>query len=156
MLVGTVLQATLFRFLLMGLVAIAVFRMAQPYAFGGTNLLDFSLASKWLDNMREISRSTRLEVEMPPAHQWANRTPFVFPFVNMVVWGMGLPLGLAAWAGWLIAAWKVLRGLDAGQGCGRGPAAYPAVTWIGGMFFWQGLQPLCPCAICCRFTRCWR
>ena len=53
-LLSTLLQATLFRFLLMGLVTLAVFRMAQPYSFGGTNLLDFSFAAKWLDNMRTI------------------------------------------------------------------------------------------------------
>ena len=137
---STLLQATLFRFLLMGLVAIAVFRIAQPYAFGGTTLLDFSLATKWLENMKEISRTMRLEVEMPPAHQWANRTPFVFPFVNMVVWGMGLPLGLTAWAGWLVAAVEVLRP-DRGQG--RASQARPhilPVVWIGGMFLWQGMQ----------------
>ena len=137
---STLLQATLFRFLVMGLVAIAVFRVAQPYAFGGSSVLDFSLASKWLDNMREISRTMKLEVEMPPTHQWANRTPFVFPFVNMVVWGMGLPLGLAAWAGWLVATWQVLRALTLGKGVAAARPHILPVAWIGGMFLWQGMQ----------------
>src|SRR5690606_12666591 len=55
-LLSTVVQATLFRLVLMALTAVAVFRVAQPYAFGGTSLLDFSLSSHWRDNMRTISQ----------------------------------------------------------------------------------------------------
>ncbi|MGC8779669.1 MAG: DUF2298 domain-containing protein [Anaerolineae bacterium] len=110
---GALIQATLFRLLLMGLITIAVFRVAQPYAFGGTSLLDFSLAPKFRDNMAQISMLIRGDADYPPGHQWASRTPFVFPFVNMVVWGLGIPLGLAAWAGWALAAFQVVRGLTA-------------------------------------------
>ena len=39
--------------------------------------------------------------------QWANRPRFVFALQNMIVWGMGLPLGLAAWAGWALAGWAL-------------------------------------------------
>ena len=140
---GTLIQATLFRLLLMGLVTIAVFRMAQPYAFGGTTLLDFSLAQKFRDNMTQISLLMSGAADSPPGHQWASRTPFVFPFVNMVVWGLGLPLGLTAWAGWALAALQVVLGLT------RIPRQRPTpafrahllpVAWIGGMFLWQGLQ----------------
>ena len=140
---GTLIQATLFRLLLMGLVTIAVFRMAQPYAFGGTTLLDFSLAQKFRDNMAQISLLISGGADYPPGHQWTGRTPFVFPFVNMVVWGLGVPLGLTAWAGWALAALQVVLGLT------RVPWQRPTppfrahllpVAWIGGMFLWQGLQ----------------
>jgi len=136
---GTLIQATLFRLLLMGLVTIAVFRIAQPYAFGGTSLLDFSLAPKFRDNMAQISQLIRGDADYPPGHQWASRTPFVFPFVNMVVWGLGIPLGLTAWAGWALAALQVARGLTA-VGAGRWRDHLLPVAWIGGMFLWQGLQ----------------
>lgn len=153
---STLLQATFFRLLLMGLVTIAAFRLAQPYAFGGTSLLDFSLAPKFRDNMAQISQLIRGDADYPPGHQWASRTPFVFPFVNMVVWGLGIPLGLTAWAGWALAAFQVARGLTgsreerergrAGEReSGRGEEArwrdhLLPVAWIGGMFLWQGLQ----------------
>ena len=42
----------------------------------------------------------------PPGIQWSDRTPLVFPWINIVFWGMGLPLGLAAWIGWAWAAWQ--------------------------------------------------
>jgi YYY domain-containing protein len=110
-LLSTLLQATLFSLLVMGLVTVAVFRVAQPYAFGGTTLLDFAFADKWRDNMRSIQQLISGAADYPPGHQWANRTPFVFPFVNMVYWGLGLPLGVTAWTGWAVALLQVLRGL---------------------------------------------
>ncbi len=156
---GTLMQATLFRLLLMGFITIAVFRIAQPYAFGGTSLLDFSLAPKFRDNMAQISLLIRGDADYPPGHQWASRTPFVFPFVNMVVWGLGLPLGLAAWASWAAAAFQVTAGLtrkkvdkETKQQGALAPDHRTAVSsphwrahllpvaWIGGMFLWQGLQ----------------
>ncbi len=149
---GTLLQATLFRLLLMGLVTIAVFRIAQPYAFGGTSLLDFSLAPRFRDNMAQISLLIRGDADYPPGHQWTSRTPFVFPFVNMVVWGLGLPLGLTAWLSWAVATLQVVLGLTRrpGHTATAGPLAaiqsshwrdhLLIVAWIGGMFLWQGLQ----------------
>jgi YYY domain-containing protein len=108
---ATLIQATLFRLFLMGVVTIVVFRLAQPYAFGGTTLLDFSLAQKFRDNMAQISQLISGNADYPPGHQWTDRTPFVFPLVNMVVWGLGIPLGITAWAGWALAALQVLLGL---------------------------------------------
>jgi hypothetical protein len=35
--------------------------------------------------------------------------PIIFPGLNMVVWGMGLPLGVAAWVGWAVLGWQTLR-----------------------------------------------
>ena len=142
-LLSTLLQATLFRLLVMGLVTIAVFRVAQPYAFGGTNLLDFTFAEKWRDNMRSIRLLIGGDADYPPGHQWANRTPFVFPFVNMVYWGLGLPLGITAWVGWAVATWQVLRALTLSKGVAQARPHILPVAWIGGMFLWQG-SPVCP------------
>ena len=139
-LLSTLLQATLFRLLAMGLVTLAVFRLAQPYAFGGTNLLDFTFAEKWRDNMRTIRLLISGAADYPPGHQWASRTPFVFPFVNMVYWGLGLPLGITAWVGWAVATWQVLRALTLSKGVAQARPHILPVAWIGGMFLWQGLQ----------------
>jgi len=143
---SVLLQATLFRLLLMLLVAFVVFRVGQPYAFGGRTLLDLSLSAKWQGNMQFISQLIAGDADQPPAHQWAQRTPFIFPWVNMVVWGMGLPMGLAAWAGWALALWQIVRGLTLTS---RHPVTQssPAwrnhllpVIWIGGMFLYHSSQ----------------
>jgi YYY domain-containing protein len=137
---STLLQATLFRLLLMVIVALIVFRVAQPYAFGGKSLFDFTLSQQWRDNMKEVSALIGGDRDYPPGHQWASRTPFVFPFVNMVVWGLGLPLGLTAWAGWALATWQIMRGLTIKADPEAVRAHLLPVVWIGGMFLWQGLQ----------------
>lgn len=134
------LQATLFRLLLMGLVAIAFFRVLQPYAFGGVSLLDFTLADGFRESMRTISRIIRGDADQPPMHQWANRTPFVFPWVNMVVWGMGLASGLAAWAGWAVGAWRILRGLTVRPDPWALKRLLLPVAWVGGMFAYHSMQ----------------
>ncbi len=137
---STLLQATLFRLLLMGLVAIAFFRLLQPYAFGGTSLFDFTLADGFRDSMRTISRIIRGDADQPPMHQWANRTPFVFPWVNMVVWGMGLASGLAAWTGWVAALSRILRGLTVRPDPGAVKQLLLPVAWVGGMFLYHSMQ----------------
>ncbi len=137
---STLLQATLFRLLLMTLVAIAFFRVLQPYAFGGTSLLDFTLAEQFRDSMRTIGRIIRGDADQPPMHQWANRTPFVFPWVNMVVWGMGLAAGVTAWAGWAVAAWRIVRGLTVRPDPLAVKRLLLPVAWVGGMFLYHSMQ----------------
>jgi len=90
------------------LVSVLVFRVVQPYAFQGPSPLSFKLADKYKDNMKEISGLASGERDYPPSHQWADRTPWVFPWVNMVQWGMGIPLGLVAWIGWLVAGYFLI------------------------------------------------
>lgn len=140
---STLVQASLFRLVLMALVTFAVFRVAQPYAFGGNKITDFSFSTHWLDNMRWAQQSAAGDIDMPPGHQWTSRTPFVFPFTNMLIWGMGLPMGLLAWAGWALAAWQIGRGLTRRfslPGVNAWREHLLPVAWIGGMFLWQGLQ----------------
>lgn len=133
-------QATFFRWLLLILMAIAVFRTMQPYSFGGTGLLDFSFAPDWLANMRDISRTVKLDIESPPAHSWANQTRFVFPFFNMVVWGMGIPLGVTAWTGWAVAVLQIVRGLTVRPAPEAVKAHLLPAAWIGGMFLYHSMQ----------------
>ncbi|MGD0764793.1 MAG: DUF2298 domain-containing protein [Dehalococcoidia bacterium] len=44
-----------------------------------------------------------------PNWEWVGRTPYLFPLQNIVLWGMGLPLGIAAWGGFLWAGWRLLK-----------------------------------------------
>jgi len=84
-------------------VAFLAFRVAQPYAFMG-----LGLNPQWVQDMDMIGRLTAGEIDYPPSHQWAFRTPYVFPWVNMVQWGLGWPLGLAAWTGVALTAYEAV------------------------------------------------
>lgn len=94
------------------------FRVTQPMSFraptGDTNFFTITLNPTWMERMQYVQQiSSGVGVAgYPPADQWANRTPVVFPFINMVVWGMGLPLGLAGWAGLFWAAYRICRGRE--------------------------------------------
>ena len=114
-------------------VAIIVFRIAQPYAAKGPDFISPTIPEldldrgivtfgfdamlawaggvnlKFAENMASISELMSGRVDMPPGHQWTNRTAYIFPLTNIVLWGLGLPLGIAAWLGFAFALYQLLR-----------------------------------------------
>ena len=86
-----------------------VFRLLQPYAFAGPGIFGLSINPAWWANMQEIRESMSGARDMPPGHQWTDRLPIWFPWRNIVVWGLGTPLGLAAWIGWAVAGFELIR-----------------------------------------------
>lgn len=99
----------LFALVLSGVLAVVAFRVGQPYAFAGPGFLDVKINPAWMATMRETHALMRGLRDVPYGHQWASRLPLVFPWRNMVLWGMGLPLGLAAWGGWFCIGWRIVR-----------------------------------------------
>ncbi len=109
--------------------SLLVFRICQPYAFSGPGILGVQPNPQWLANIREQRGQAGGDVDMPPNLQWFNRTPYVFPFLNLVVWGMGLPFGLISWLGWALAGVQMVRG--------RWRRHLIPVLWTGAYFVWQ-------------------
>lgn len=126
-----VFESEALRFLLTLLLAFVVFRVAEPYAFQGPKLWNALPAKRWVANMAELRALADGSVDIPPGVQWAGRKPFIFPWINMVVWGMGVPLGLAAWGGWLVAAGRLAR---------RRWRFLILITWVAGVFLYHGSQ----------------
>jgi hypothetical protein len=85
--------------------SLLTFRIFQPYAFKGPSFFGVGINKAWL----EAIMSQRGQTDFPPAMQWARR-PFTFALKNLTVWGLGTPLGLLAWAGFLWAGWRMLKG----------------------------------------------
>jgi YYY domain-containing protein len=111
---------------LAGAVSILTFRVFQPYAFDGLGLNPL-----WLENMRSIQAQAGGDVDFPPALQWARR-PVWFSFQNILLWGLGLPLGILAWAGFLWMGWRIIKG-----------DWQPHIIvwgWTALYFAWQSLQ----------------
>jgi len=114
------------------LIALVVFRILQPYAANGPNFfsprvprVDLSKGAlvaglevalfwaggvnpQFADNMNSIGDFISGKVDFPPNHQWTDRPAYIFPFENIVLWGLGLPLGLAAWAGFAFATGELI------------------------------------------------
>ena len=92
-----------------GGISLLVFRIFQPIAFSGPGFFGLNPNQAWVANIRELQTQAGGDVDFPPALQWARR-PVWFAWENMVRWGMGLPLGILAWTGFLWAGWRMIRG----------------------------------------------
>ena len=81
------------------------FLIAMPYAF-----LDRTEFIQQVAAQGDLARGL---FDLPYVRQFAGTTPFIYQAQNMILWGMGLTLGLAAIAGFLWLCWRVLK-RDAG------------------------------------------
>ncbi len=82
-----------------------VFLIAMPYA-----LLDMPEFIQQVAAQGDLARGA---LDLPYVRQFAGTTPYVYEAQNMLFWGMGLTLGLAAFAGFLWLCWRVWK-RDAG------------------------------------------
>ncbi|HEX5941206.1 MAG TPA: glycosyltransferase family 39 protein, partial [Anaerolineales bacterium] len=101
------------------------FRFFQPYAFDG-----IGFNPQWVANIREQRVQATGGADLPWELQWARRT-HLFSFTNLTVWGLGLPLGILAWAGFLYMGWRILKG-----------ELHHLLLWgwTAAYFLWQSLQ----------------
>lgn len=108
-----------------GLASFISFRIFQPYAFDG--LLP---SEQWIANIQEQRTQATGEADMPWNLQWARRS-HLYSFINLTVWGLGLPLGILAWIGFIYMGWRILKGEW------RHALLW---GWTAAYFIWQSLQ----------------
>ncbi len=82
-------------------VALVSFLIAMPYAF-----LDRTEFIQQVAAQGDLARGT---LDLPYVRQFAGTTPFLYQAQNMILWGMGLMLGLAIIAGFLWLCWRVWK-----------------------------------------------
>ncbi len=115
-----------------GAATVVVFRLANPYAFMGPGVFGLGLNSRWLQDLATAQTLVSGAADAPPNYQWLGRTAYLFPWWNMVMWGMGLPLGLAAWGFMAVALMRLLYGK---------PGALKnlmLLVWVLGYFLFMG------------------
>ncbi|MBI5670424.1 MAG: hypothetical protein HZC41_20720 [Chloroflexi bacterium] len=117
-----------------GFFTLLVFRVFNPYAFMGPGFFGLSLNPRWLQDLGEAQHLVSGNAESPPNWQWVGRTRYLFAFNNMVLWGMGIALGLTGWAAWLWSGWRLVRGQA------RALANLLPFIWILVYFGWLGNQ----------------
>jgi len=108
-----------------GLATIISFRVFQPYAFDGIGLNE-----QWVKNISEQRAQASGQADLPWNLQWARRT-HLYSFTNLTLWGLGLPLGILAWAGFLLMGWRIILG------------EYKHLFlwgWTAFYFLWQSMQ----------------
>lgn len=119
-------------FVLAGFAAIFFFRILQPHAFLGPNFISFELNPGWTEDIAEAQRLVSPEADFPPAHQWANRTKWLFSLQNIVLYGLGTALGLSAVFGFIWALGQVVRGKR------EWTRLILPMTWVLVYFGWLG------------------
>ena len=87
---------------LTGLAALAVFALATPYA-----LLDWTA---FIADIRAQTEMARQAGHWPFTWQYADTPAFWYQIRQTVVWGLGLPLGIAAWTAAPFTLWMAWRG----------------------------------------------
>lgn len=125
------IQRVIYGIALAAFISFLTFRVAQPYAFADPALIRQTAVNEtgqepnpisvavqtlvgfnpqWRANMDEIQNMQGPEFAAPFALQWTDRTPILFPFTNMVLYGMGITAGLMAWIGTLWGLARIVRG----------------------------------------------
>lgn len=79
----------------------AVLVVGQPYMF-----LDWEVFRADVAEQSEMVRRIR---DYPFTRQYADTTPYLYHVRQLAVFGLGLPLGIAAWAGLAFAGWWCVR-----------------------------------------------
>jgi YYY domain-containing protein len=134
---SSIVTGSTLRIALSVMVALAVFRATQPMAIraesGETAFLTIRPNPDWVASMKLAAAESNLEAGGPPAEQWTGRPRLIFPLINMVVWGMGLPLGLAACTGLVWALWRFFYGDD-------WRTHFLPLAWSGGYFVFMGTR----------------
>lgn len=86
-----------------------IFRIAQPYAFSSTSFFDLTINQKFINNLEELSNLSKPDASFPPAVQWNNTTPLLYPLKELIFWGIGLPLSITVIFGFIFFIIKIFR-----------------------------------------------
>lgn len=131
------------------LAALLVFRVAQPYAFvparpagqsgvsAGATLGDVFLVRlnpDWRAQMSLLRQQIGGASDSPPLRQWANHAGLAHAWSQSIRFGLGWPLGIAAWLAWISAVAEMVR-----RRAGSERHVLP-VLWIAFVFLWNGSQ----------------
>jgi len=138
------LEEPLIGLVLAAVVALAVFRVVQPYAFVGpypwsldiraflddpTDPLNLFINPVWRRDLQQVLDRQTGDGFYPPSWTWVGRVPWLYGLQNMFLWGMGIPLFLAAAGGVFYAGWRVIRH--------REVMLLLLLAWILITFLWQ-------------------
>ena len=126
-------------------VAGAIFFLVQPYA-----LID---GWAFLDQTIRETQIARGMLEVPYTLQYAGTLPFLYSMWQTAFWGLGLPLGLIAWAGFvaLVIRW-LRRGLWADTLLLAWSGPYLIITGLLHTRYLRYMLPLTP-VLCLLATR---
>lgn len=87
-------------FLTMCLVFYVSLRIGDPKFFSSGHFLNPTINPHFIDNLKSLAVNPK--APSPPAVQWFGTAPILFPLKNLILWGVGLPLGLLSITGMIL------------------------------------------------------
>jgi hypothetical protein len=118
--------------LVFGLFGYLSLRIGDPRFFASGNLLIPLLNPQLLDNIAELKRLSSPDGNYPPGVQWLHRPSILFPFVNLVVLGLGIPSAALAFLGMGMALQEEMRK--------KIWLLVAVIAWMIAFFIYQGVQ----------------
>lgn len=88
------LRRRLIPLLIFPLFAPLIFRILQPHLFLQSSWSNWHIHPQFINNLKELQNFSDPQSWFPPGVQWKNTIPILFPLKNIILWGLGLPLGL--------------------------------------------------------------
>lgn len=125
-----------------GLTAAVVFRLTQPQAFSTANFLNWQINPQFIKNLKELKDFSNPNSWFPPAVQWKSTTPIIFPLKNLILWGLGLPLGIISFTSLLFTFFKITKTKPLSKILNSKFLIFNSliILWIFGLFIYQGIQ----------------
>lgn len=80
-------------------------KIADPYLFNSSNILDPRPNPNFLENLRTLDTFTSRESLFPPTIQWLNKLPIIFPLKSLALFGIGIPIFIV----FLLGIFRVLK-----------------------------------------------
>jgi len=117
---------------LAGLATILTFRILNPYAFIGPTIFHMIPNPRWLADLSQSSYAVSGASDIPPNWQWLGRPAYLFPLKDMLLWGMGIALGIMGWFGWAWAGYRMVRAREAAT------RHILLFAWVLVYFAWMG------------------
>lgn len=106
------LWRNVFGVFLAGFATVLTFRLVNPYAFEGPTFFHIIPNPRWLADASNSSFAVSGASDIPPNWQWLGRASYLYPLKDMLLWGMGLAMGVMAWVGWAWSGYRIVRGRD--------------------------------------------
>ncbi|MGJ3238286.1 MAG: DUF2298 domain-containing protein [Anaerolineae bacterium] len=92
-----------------GLSTVIAFRLFNPYAFTGPTFFHMIPNMRWIADAQGSSFAVSGASDAPPNLQWLARSSYLYPLRDMLLWGMGLGMGVMAWFGFAWAGVRLVR-----------------------------------------------
>jgi len=116
-------------------------RVFYPYLFTDGKIFS-GLNSKILANWKQLKNFDGVNTNFPPALQWIPTKPLIYPLVQNLLWGLGIPLGIVSFFSFLFIIYHLSFIIVRKKMTKQINLVGLVLTlfWIGLLFFYQSLQ----------------